>query len=411
MSPTPAQVSATPRKKVVFLTFYYEAWDALAELYRLMSQDSRFEVAVVAIDRRLTGETGFSGAYNVSDFFGGLGIPHLVNADLRSLFSAPDGSKVGPDYIVVNYPWQRNYATQYRPDELARIGRIVYVPYYSLPLVQEPVDGVNPASGFMEHAPHLYSQRMHQLTSIDARQFGSTKLDALVSEIKEIDNRIYGARTNWRTRLLWAPHHSYSSHWLNFGNFARVHEDMLNWAADHDEFEVVLRAHPFMFGTLVDRGVMSKAQLDNWLARWGSLENTSVEEGESTAESFAAADYLLTDGISFLAEWPLAKGVPAIFMENPQHWPFTEIGSLAEAANVVVREMYELDGLLGSKGRNLMPKRAAQILALRKAAMPNAGKTAARIVEAIAADSSELIDPETVTEVPWELQPGREPLD
>ena len=49
--------------------------------------------------------------------------------------------------------------------------------------------------------------------------------------------------------------------------------------------------------------------------------------------------------------------------------------------------------------------------ALRAAAMPNAGQTAARLVEAVAADSSELIDPERVTEVPWELQPGREPMD
>jgi hypothetical protein len=43
------------RKRVVFLTFYSEAWDALAEVYALMARDSRFEVQVVAIDRRLTG--------------------------------------------------------------------------------------------------------------------------------------------------------------------------------------------------------------------------------------------------------------------------------------------------------------------------------------------------------------------
>jgi hypothetical protein len=389
------------RKRVVFLTFYSEAWDALAEVYALMARDSRFEVQVVAIDRRLTGEAGFSGAYNVSDFLGGLGIPHLVNADLAGLFGG-----AGPEYIFVNYPWQRNYAPQYRPDELARIGRIVYVPYYSLPLVQEPVDGVNPASGFVERAPHLYSQRMHQLTTIDTRKFGSTKLDALVREVAALGS---GLRASSRKTLLWAPHHSYSPHWLNFGNFPRVHEDMLAWAAGHSDFNVVLRAHPFMFGTLVDRGVMTKAALDDWLARWSALPNARVEVGESAAESFAAADYLLTDGISFLAEWPLAKNVPGLFLENPEHWPFTEIGSLAAAANVRVSEISELDGLL--LGAGAMPDRSAQIAALRAAAMPNAGQTAASIVEAVAQDASVLIDPAAVTEVPWELQPGREPLD
>jgi hypothetical protein len=164
-----------------------------------------------------------------------------------------------------------------------------------------------------------------------------------------------------------------------------------------------------MFGTLVDRGVMSRAALDNWLERWSALPNASVEVGESAAESFASADYLLTDGISFLAEWPLAKGVPGLFMENPEHWPFTEIGLLAAAANVVVHGVGELDGLL--LGAGAMPDRSAEIAALRAAAMPNAGHTAARIVDAVATDKSELIDPESVLEIPWELQPGREPLD
>jgi hypothetical protein len=395
---------AGARKKVVFLTFYSEAWDALAEVHALMARDSRFEVQVVAIDRRLTGETEFTGANKVSAFFDGLGISHLVNADLAGLFGG-----AGPDYIFVNYPWQRNYAPQYRPDKLAKVARIVYVPYYSLPMTKEPVDGVNPASGFIEHAPHLYSQRMHQLTAIDTRQFGSTKLDALVHEVEKLAERAGSDVAGDRKRLLWAPHHSYSPHWLNFGNFPRVHEDMLQWVAEHSELDVVLRAHPFMFGTLVDRGVMSRAALDNWLERWSALPNASVEVGESAAESFAAADYLLTDGISFLAEWPLAKNLPGLFMENPEHWPFTEIGTLAAAANVVVHGVGELDGLL--LGAGAMPDRSAEIAALRAAAMPNAGHTAARIVDAVATDKSELIDPESVLEIPWELQPGREPLD
>lgn len=471
--PVTAASPAGARKKVVFLTFYYEAWDALAEIYELMSRDSRFEVAVVAIDRRLTGEVGFSGANKVSSFFESLGIPHLVNADLSSLFDAPDRSKTGPDYIFVNYPWQRNYSPQYRPDQLARIGRIVYVPYYSLPLVQEPIDGVRPESGFIEHAPHLYSQRMHQLTSIDTRQFGSTKLDALVRDVAALSgaNAAQASSATARTglagvgigvsnssargalgaekktglrRILWAPHHSYSAHWLNFGNFARVHEQMLQWAAAHgpagspnaagtnplgEAFEVVLRAHPFMFGTLADRGVMSQAAVDDWLARWSALPNTRVEVGESAAASFAAADYLITDGISFLAEWPLAKKRPAIFMENPEHWPFTELGELCGAIAVKSPQVNGLDAALleadklVARNSDAGEARAEAVSEatgnsfevglqrLRDAAIPNAGQTAARIVEAVAADSSPLIDPATVTEVPWELQPGREPLD
>jgi hypothetical protein len=219
-------------------------------------------------------------------------------------------SGAAPDYIFVNYPWQRNYQKQYRPDQLAAIGRIAYVPYFSLPLVQEPVDGVNPDSGFDPLAAHLYTQRMHQLASLVFTQdeytqaafantqrgnahvhfVGSTKLDELIAELAGLVSKKSGGVSDAKT-LVWAPHHSYSRHWLNFGNFARVKEEMLEWADSHPDWNVILRPHPFLFGTLVDRGVMSAGELESWLNWWNALPNTSVDVSSSKrtlAASFSA---------------------------------------------------------------------------------------------------------------------------
>jgi hypothetical protein len=409
-------------KKVVFLTFYYEAWDALAEIHKLMVADPRFEVQVVAVDRRLTGDSGFGGADEVSGFFAGLGIEHLVNADLESLFDGPGGVKTGPDYIFVNYPWQRNYAHRYRPDVLARIGRIVYVPYYSLPMTNEPADGRGVAT-------HLYTQRMHQLASLIFVQdkfvreayaltgrgnghvhfVGSTKLDALIEEAENIAASGALAVSQVKT-LVWAPHHSYSPHWLNFGNFAGVREAMLGWAMQNPDVVVVLRPHPFLFGTMVDRGVISAADLEGWLARWYALPNTRISANESSARLFATADFLLTDGISYLAEWPLVKGRPGIFLEHQGHWDFSPIGEVAVKANVAIATVGELSATIAGI-ESLSILRTREIAALRTAAMPFAGEVAERIVEIVAADESELVDFDSVREVAWELQPGREPLD
>jgi len=46
--------------------------------------------------------------------------------------------------------------------------------------------------------------------------------------------------------------------------------------------------------------------------------------------------------------------------------------------------------------------------------MPNPGRTANRIVEVIAADAEAgngLVDLTAITEIPWELQSNREPLE
>ena len=63
---------------------------------------------------------------------------------------------------------------------------------------------------------------------------------------------------------------------------------------------------------------------------------------------------------------------------------------------------------------DIEPNRMIEIAELHAAAVPNPGRTANRIVEVIAADfeaGSGLVEVAAITEVPWELQPGREPLE
>ena len=415
------------RKRVAFVTFYYEAWDSLAEVYSRMQNDPRFEVLVVAIPRKLTGDSSWDDAAGVSDFFAALGIEHVIgSADASELRGW------APDYVFINYPWQRNYQPAYRADNLVKFTRIAYVPYYSLPLVNEPGTGDHGAAG-LDVAGHLYTQRSHQLASLvftqdrfvrdaykhtsrgDSHVFftGSPKVDALIeaatkAQLSTGDQHRSEAD---RTRVVWAPHHSYSAHWLNFGTFAQMYIEMLDWVTAHPEIDVVLRPHPFMFGTLVDREVISDSDLDAWLAAWDALPNTAIDHASGPAELFVTCDVLLTDGISFLAEYPLVTGKPSVFLENQGHWNFSELGELAAQASVRLSTFAEFVAGFEFILEAGLPDRTAEIATLREAASPYQGESAARIVEIVAADHSSLVDPTTVTEVPWERQPGREPLD
>ncbi len=410
-------------RRVAFLTFYYEAWDALAEIHERMLNDPRFEVVVVAIPRRLTGDQNFDDASATSAFFDSIGVEHVVAGGF-------DLEAYAPDYVFINYPWQRNYQPQFRVENLARFTRVAYVPYYSLPMAEE---GFEPhhAGTNSQVAPHLYTQRSHQLASLvftqtaDVAQayghtsrgnshvhhVGSTKIDALTREVDkfEVDDRL---------TLVWAPHHSYSPHWLNFGVFAQMHTQMLDWARSHPEVEVILRPHPFMFGTLVDRDVISAADLEAWRTAWLALPNCSIDTDSGAAQILAKAQILLTDGISFLAEYPLATGRPAIFLENQGHWRFTAIGELAAAACVRLNSFAEFADGFDFILEAGLPDRTAELSALRAAATPFAGNAATKIVEIVAQHATSgpgsqlppLVDPSLVTETPWELQEGREPL-
>lgn len=394
----PSETAVRPRVRlrVVFLLFYTEAWDAFDGTYRAMLADPRFEPIVVAIPRKLTGYQQWGDLERVGAFLDEAGVEH-IRFDYEDSFEGLERLKqLAPDYIFLNYPWMRNYQPGYQIENLLW-ARVAYIPYFSLPLVREPGEpGV---------ALHLYTQPVHQqarlvftadalvtealkATNRNGRGgrgvvfSGSPKLDALVTRSQTLTRE--SARwplpgTN-RRRVLWTPHHSYHDGWLNFGNFARVHKKMLKLAGKHPEIDFVLRPHPFLFSTMTARGILKKKQLKKWRKAWQALPNTAIDLSGDPAELFAATDLMFTDGISFLAEYPLATNRPGVFLERPDHWEFTELGVLAAAANVGIRRFREFKELLRA---GELPGLQAEIDALRATALPNPGSVTRSVVESV----------------------------
>jgi hypothetical protein len=414
---------AQKRIRVIFLTFYFEAWDALADIHDQMLVDDRFDVKVISIPRRFSSESEFAEEDQVDEFFDNIGVSHLRFNERDSFANLAKLRDLAPDYVFINYPWQRNYPPGYRVEQLSEFTKVCYVPYYSMQLVNElGEEGV---------APHLYQQRSHQLASLIFTQdsnvreayahtergndhvylTGTPKLDAQFRQVQSGDKR-WPIADIGNYRVLWAPHHSYSHTWLNFGVFSQIYLQMLNFAKTHPQVDLVMRPHPLMFDTLVDREVINQGGLAAWLDAWNSLPNTDIDSDGNVAQLFAATDLLVTDGISFLGEYPLATGKPAIFIENPNHWPWSPMGELVAAANIKVHTFEEFTDAFNNIRKNGLPDYSRQIAALKTAANPHPGEAAAKIVQIVVADfeaKTPLVDKSKVTEVAWENRPGTEP--
>ena len=408
--------------KVAFLTFYFEAWDALADVHAQMAADERFETKVISIPRRFSKDEPFGNEDKVSGYLDSLGVPHERFNFEDSFLGLARLRDWQPDYVFINYPWQRNYQPGYRVEELSNFTKVCYVPYYSLALVNEP--------GELGVTPYLYTQRANQLASLVFTQdpntldayaktergndyvhlTGTPKLDALVRKVAQSTSHWPFAPSN-KMRMVWAPHHSFSKAWLNFGTFPQHFQQMLEFAHGHEDVEILMRPHPIMFGTLVENDVIPQTELAEWLESWNQLPNTSIDHDADIAELFAAADLFVTDGISFLGEYPIATGKPAIFFDKPEHWPWSPIGGLASAANIHVRRFEDFVSTFYAIEENGLPDFTSEIEVLRDAAQPYPGQAAEKIVEVVLADfeaGTPLVSKSLVTEVPWELKPGAE---
>ena len=389
--------------RVVFLVFYFEAWDALDAIYRGMLADPRFDPMVVSLPRKLTGYDKFRDEKKVSAFLDSQGIEHERFKFKKSKDGLARLKVLAPDYVFLNYPWQRNYKKNYQIEKLVEFTKVCYVPYFSTSLVQEPGE-----SGV---APHQYTQPTHQLAhmvflqdadtkaAFDANGradhaflTGTPKIDALMAAKDEVPSiwpivrELPSGKEPFK--LLWAPHHSYADRWLNFGHFNDQREPMLAFAQQHPEMDIVFRPHPFLFGTMTDRDVMTQEEVDDWRARWDALPNTFTDLGAPLTSILLGSDALVTDGVSFLAEYPLVTGKPAIFWEKSVHWDFSALGNIAAASTVTVHTMAEVERAIAQTQAGTLPDRSTEIAALVNAVRPQPASAAQTIIELVAKDFS-----------------------
>ena len=74
---------------------------------------------------------------------------------------------------------------------------------------------------------------------------------------------------------------------------------------------------------------MHKEEYDKWLEEFSNMGNVEIYTGGDYFSIFSESDAMLTDGLSFLVEYPVATGKPLIFFDSKTHQSLNQIGELA----------------------------------------------------------------------------------
>jgi hypothetical protein len=131
---------------------------------------------------------------------------------------------------------------------------------------------------------------------------------------------------------------------------------------------------------------MTAEDLKVWREDWDALPNTFTDIDGPFTSLALASDALMTDGVSFIAEYPLVTRKPAIFWEKPGHWEFSNLGVIAEQSSIVVSSMAEVEDALDLVKNDSLPSRQVEIEALVKAVRPSKKSAANSIVELVIKD-------------------------
>jgi hypothetical protein len=374
-----------PRIRVLFAVHFIEVWSNIEPVYRAMAASDDFEPIVVSHAYDFTGE-GFGGEDRVHEHLEERGVPHLRWGAMDAWPSENFIRYMAPDVIFRQTPYEMSSPDPLRTAYLG-IARLCYVPY-NLYVADVSDSSVN-------HEYLLACWRVFAINDSNKRYFaqhskvgdtrvvvtGLPKLD-VIRDMTETGGEWPVRSDQRRFRILWAPHHSVTTDWLGFGTFPNVYKDMLAWAREDESVEIVLRPHHLTFGKLVSSGVMTQAEVDLFLNEWEALPNTAIDDKANCAYTFGASDVLVTDGVSFLAEY-IPTNKPLIFLDSGVQTGLTELGAESRSVAYSVSDVAAAQDFVAKLRADGHDPHAAARAAMISKLMPSPGGAAQAILDEI----------------------------
>lgn len=136
---------------------------------------------------------------------------------------------------------------------------------------------------------------------------GYSKMDKLNDYVK---------KKTEKKKILIAVHHTVDLEDLPLSNFLSYHKLFLELPRIYPDIEFVLRPHPLLFTTLINKGIWNRNQVDEYIKEFELRGGKYSCEGDYL-QLFMDCDAMINDCGSFTIEW-LYTGKAGCFMLNPR---------------------------------------------------------------------------------------------
>ncbi len=354
------KIRSNTKPKVIFLVHHIQAFYNIEDIYNTFKDYDEVNTDIIVINNHFKDPMILSGAKEASYELTKKGIEHITIDMENSYYALDIILSLNPDYIFIQSPWDDDRPLALKVPYLM-FAKILYVPYYPITLVEyfKPEKDDLHFNSYV----HNLTYRIYAQTELDKQYFkkyeilkarnvkvvGSSKL----YKLKTLRESITYETPSYTFNLIWAPHHSIARRWLGFGVFHKIYKDMFAFIKRRQDIKLIYKPHPFLRRALHEHEIMYKEKYDDFVKELSYLPNVEIYEGGDYFEIFKKSDTLLTDGLSFLIEYPIATMKPLIFFDSKDHQDLNQIGKLAiEYAYIIDSfEAFEntIDNLIKSK--------------------------------------------------------------
>ena len=162
---------------------------------------------------------------------------------------------------------------------------------------------------------------------------GYPELDTYLEPTVE-DNKKY---------VIYAPHWSLGNTPLKYATFDWNGQYILDYAKAHPEIKWIFKPHPVLKGRLIELGLMTQEEADNYYAEWDKIG--IKYEGPDYLDLFKESKALITDCGSFLAEYMPTKN-PVILLRSKKATPYNFLAQKVTKYYYSVWNLQELETAL-----------------------------------------------------------------
>ena len=330
--------------RVAFILNSIETIDAQLILMHALKDDTRFEMKVITLNRIFRDVEKAGSKDQLDEYLREAGFkPVGGDFDDQALVSLKNWQ---PDFLIRQSEWDADFPKSIAAKRLnwTRLVHIAYV--ITENLLSNPGDLEKPmfVLDYYEYVWRSFIAEPLTKAEVDLLEdtYISKEKFLAVGSLKAL--QIRQTTPKWpvddhgRKKLIWMPHHSIDG-WFSFGTFVEVYQGMYEWTKQHPDVSVVFNPHPSLRSVIANPATdFEVAAYDEFVAAWTELPNAEYLINEGSYPAVAASDVVLADGISILFEGQVLNK-PIVFLEKPDHVPFTEAGE------VIMSGTHRVDGL------------------------------------------------------------------
>ena len=316
---------------VVFVCHRAALWNSLKTVYEQCNADEAFDVTIVTIpNKKQLPKLGLNHEEYVSegaeDYFAEYPCRVIQGYDYEK-HTWIDLRALNPDYVFFQTPYDICRPPEYQSEVVSLYTKIGYV-HYGMPFMGGMIAEESFPKKFLKNTyfhfaeftemQNYYINRVPENATHRHEHIiltGYPKLDGVERYHNCESSSWINPRDKGLYRIMWTPRWS-----MGEGNctFFDYKDKFPEYIMNQGGMEFLFRPHPQAFAEFIEKGQMTKTQVDAYKALYEESECMSIDQQQDYLPSFYSSDVLITDESSIMPEYFLT-GKPIIFTYKETH--------------------------------------------------------------------------------------------